>query len=64
MSAQTLAEGVLVASAAELLEGIDAVCNDLEFDHGAGDCVKSDQAVPVTVGLPTLRAMSVRVITA
>jgi len=58
-----LGDGVLLGGAAELLESLDAVCDDLELDHGAGDCAKSDQAVPVTVGMPTVRARMVRILT-
>lgn len=56
-----LDECIIVASASELLGSIDAVGTDLQFDHGAGNCVKLDQPVPVIVGMPTIRTRVVRV---
>lgn len=55
------ADAVIVARAPGILDEIDAVGSDLEFDFGAGDCIKSDQAVTVIVGMPTLRIRVVRV---
>jgi TldD protein len=56
-----LGEAFIVAAARDLLASIDAVCGDLCFDHGAGDCIKGEQSVPVVIGMPTLRIAAARV---
>ena len=56
-----LGEAFIVAAARDLLVSIDAVCADLRFDYGAGDCIKGEQAVPVIIGLPTLRLATAHV---
>ena len=58
-----LAPGLIMATAREFLESIDAVGSDLCFDFGSGNCVKADQQVPVIVGLPTVRSRLARVVT-
>jgi predicted Zn-dependent protease len=52
----------LVFDVGSLLGAIDAVGSDLTFDHGATNCVKADQLLPVIVGLPTIRIGLIRVI--
>jgi len=43
----------LIGNGPRVLEGIDAIANDLDFD--AGMCGKDGQSVPVSTGQPTLR---------
>ena len=57
-----IAPSFLISDVASLLSAIDAVGSDLAFDHGATNCVKSDQHLPVIVGLPTIRIGMIRVI--
>lgn len=57
-----ISECIIVSSARDLLRSIDAIGSDLEFDRGVGNCVKSEQQVPVMVGLPTIRIGLVRVL--
>lgn len=57
-----IAESLLVSDARALLASIDAIGNDLTFDHGAGTCVKQEQSLPVMVGLPTVRIRVIRVV--
>ena len=58
---RALDEGFIIASARAVLESLDAVGSDLVFDHGAGNCIKHEQQLPVTVGLPTVRIGVARV---
>ena len=55
-------ESIIIANARDLLGSIDAVGNDLSFDHGSGNCLKADQQLPVIVGMPTMRLGLVRVV--
>jgi len=52
----------VVVAARELLSRIDGVGDDLCYDHGVGDCLKRDQAIPVTVGMPTVRVAGLKVV--
>ena len=57
-----LAPSFLVGDVASMLAAIDAVGSDFAFDHGATNCVSSDQQLPVMVGLPTIRIGMIKVI--
>jgi TldD protein len=45
---------VLFGEAADWLGAMRGVGSDLRFDHGATDCSKGGQALPVVLGAPTL----------
>jgi TldD protein len=45
----------LVGNGPDILKRVSAVGNDLQFDEGVGTCGKEGQAVPVGVGMPTVR---------
>jgi TldD protein len=45
---------VLFGEAAGWLGALRGVGSDLRFDHGATDCSKGGQALPVILGAPTL----------
>jgi TldD protein len=51
----------LIGNGAEVLNKIDMVGNDFEFDPGGGTCGKAGQAVPVGNGVPTLRISEITV---
>jgi TldD protein len=57
-----IAETLLSGFARDWLGAIDAIGSDLVFDRGAGNCIKFDQQVPVILGMPTVRAADVRVV--
>jgi TldD protein len=45
----------LIGNGPEVLLRVSRIGNDLALDHGVGTCGKDGQAVPVGVGLPTIR---------
>jgi TldD protein len=45
----------LIGSGPEALKHVSRVASDLRLDEGIGTCGKDGQAVPVGVGLPTIR---------
>ena len=45
----------LIGAGHEVLQKVSMIGNDLQLDPGVGTCGKGGQAVPVGVGLPTLR---------
>lgn len=45
----------LIGNGPVVLNKIDMIGNDLEFDRGTGMCGKSGQSIPVGVGQPTLK---------
>ena len=57
-----VAECLLSLRAEELLGNVDAIGCDLQFDFGAGDCLKAGQPLPVRTGMPTIRVRSVPVV--
>lgn len=57
-----LAPSLLLGDFLSMLGSIDAVGSDFTFDHGATNCVKGDQQLPVMVGLPTIRIGMITVI--
>lgn len=57
-----LAPSLLVSDVASLLDSIDAVGSDLINDHGATNCVRGFQQLPVMVGQPTIRIGMIKVI--
>jgi predicted Zn-dependent protease len=57
-----IAPSFLVSDVASLLDAIDAVGSDLTYDHGATNCVRAFQQLPVIVGQPTIRIGLIKVI--
>jgi len=57
-----LAPSFLVSDIASSLDAIDAVGSDLTYDHGATNCVRAFQQLPVIVGQPTIRIGLIKVI--
>jgi TldD protein len=51
----------LIGSGPEILERVEMVGNDLEFDPGIGTCGKNGQSVPVGVGIPTCKISEITV---
>jgi len=45
----------LIGNGPDVLTRVSRIGNDLELDRGVGTCGKDGQAVPVGVGLPTIR---------
>ena len=45
----------LIGNGPDVLTRVSMVGNDLKLDEGAGTCGKDGQAVPVGVGIPTLK---------
>src|SRR5579862_7409432 len=45
----------LIGNGPDVLTKISMVGNDLQLDHGVGVCGKDGQAVPVGVGIPTIK---------
>jgi len=58
----SIAPSWIVSDVPTMLASIEAVGSDLTFDHGATNCVKADQHLPVIVGMPTVRIGMVKVI--
>ncbi|OED45356.1 hypothetical protein AB836_01985 [Rickettsiales bacterium (ex Bugula neritina AB1)] len=56
-----LKETMLLGSATNVMNNIEAVGNDLEFCGGSGNCGKSNQMVPVCVGCPHFKLSSITV---
>ena len=48
-------QATLIGDGASVLKGISMVGDDLKMDSGIGTCGKAGQAVPVTVGQPTVK---------
>jgi hypothetical protein len=51
----------VIGEAREALASIDRIGSDPAHDGGAHSCVRGGQAVPVIVGLPTLRMVKLKV---
>ena len=45
----------LIGNGPDVLTRVSMVGNDLQLDEGVGTCGKDGQAVPVGVGIPTIR---------
>jgi hypothetical protein len=52
---------MLIGNGPTDLKRVTMVGNDLELDHGVGNCGKNGQWVPVGVGQPTLRMVGITV---
>ena len=51
----------LIGNGPEVMQRVTMVGNDLELDRGIGTCGKNGQAVPVSVGQPTLKISEITV---
>ena len=51
----------LIGNGPDVLTRINMVGNDFALDTGVGTCGKNGQAVPVGVGMPTIRINAITV---
>ena len=51
----------LIGNGPDVLTRVSMVGNDLKLDEGVGTCGKDGQAVPVGVGIPTIKIDSLTV---
>ncbi len=51
----------IIGNGPKVLELVDMVADDLDIDEGGWTCGKNGQAVPVSLGLPTVKVSSITV---
>ncbi len=59
--ARPVKDSNLIGNGPEVLETIDMVGDDLDFHRGSGTCGKQGQGVPVSFGIPTVRAKAISI---